>query len=79
MKSPPKGVPPASHKGLRSEELGNITGSRTDGITTVGGGDQLAHSLNHYGKDSPQIMGDPWGIGSVPRARWSGPRRGRLS
>ena len=56
----------ATHKSLKTQELGNITGRRTPGLTTVGGGDQLAHSLSHYGKDGPQILGDPWGITGFP-------------
>jgi len=57
MKSLPKGVPPVTHKSLKVEDLGNITGRRTNGITTVGGGEQLTHTLNHYGKDPPQMPG----------------------
>ena len=67
MKSIGKEVPAVSHKPLKVEHLGNITGRRTPGLTTVGGGDQLAHSLSHYGKDGPQILGDPWGVTGFPR------------
>ena len=62
-----KTVPAATHKPLKAEHLGNITGRRGAGLTTVGGGDQLAHSLSHYGKDGPQILGDPWGVTGLPR------------
>jgi hypothetical protein len=60
-------TPAATHKVLKTEHLGNLAGRRTPGLTTVGGGDQLAHSLSHYGKDGPQILGDPWGVTGFPR------------
>jgi hypothetical protein len=63
---PPKGVPAAEHKSRRREELGNITGRRGAGMTSVGGGDQLMHSFNYYGKDAPSLVtdmvGPPMGV-----------------
>jgi hypothetical protein len=76
MKSMPE-APAATHKSLKTEHLGNITGRRTPGLTTVGGGDQLAHSLSHYGKDGPQILGDPWGVTGFPRPSTFPTRRAR--
>lgn len=72
MKTPPKDVPDAKHKRIASEELGNITGRRGAGMTTVGGGESLAHSLSHYGKEPPQMEGfpgAPFGFMSRPRGR----------
>jgi len=65
-----KTVPAATHKPLKAQHLGNITGRRGAGISTVGGGDQLAHSLNHYGKDPPQLVSE-----AMPIFPGMGPRR----
>ena len=71
MKSPPKGAPPAVHKSLEVQELGNITGRRGAGSTTIGPGEPLARSLGYYGKDSLRIEGFPGegGFRSGPRGR----------
>jgi hypothetical protein len=58
-------VPPGTAKGQKVQHLGNITGRRTPGLTTVGGGDQLAHSMSHYGKDAPQLV-DPFAVTGFP-------------
>jgi len=60
-------VPEGTSKGQKVEHLGNITGRRGAGLTTVGGGDQLAHSLSHYGKDGPQLIADPFALTGFPR------------
>jgi hypothetical protein len=76
VKSPPNQVPPVEHKGLKSEDLGNIIGRRGAGLTTVGGGDQLMHSLSWYGKDAPPMVTDmmnpPSGPTVWPRGRMRG-------
>lgn len=51
-------MPEGTAKGLKVQHLGNITGRRGAGLTTVGGGDQLAHSLSHYGKEPPQLFNE---------------------
>lgn len=42
-----------------TEHIGTVVGRTGKGLTSVGGGDPLAHSLNHYGKPagSKQIRG----------------------
>lgn len=37
-------------KQTATEHLGSVVGRTGKGMTSVGGGDPLAHSLNHYGK-----------------------------
>lgn len=61
------GVPNVSAGGKKStvEHLGNITGRRGAGLTTLGGGDPLAHSFGHYGKNSPAVLGGPSPIRSA--------------
>jgi hypothetical protein len=44
-------------KRLRIHNLGNITGMRGAGLTGAGGGSQLAHSFNNYGKKSSSLEG----------------------
>lgn len=47
--------PTGGGKALKTEQLGSVVGRTGKGLTTVGGGDSAAHSLNHYGK--PTIHG----------------------
>jgi hypothetical protein len=68
MKSPPKQVPTPSHKQVKVEELGNLSGRRTNGITTVGGGNQGLHMFNHYGTDAPKLLTDV--VGMPSRQQW---------
>lgn len=37
----------------RKEDLGSPIGRRGAGLTSLGGGDQGAHTFNHYGKNGP--------------------------
>jgi len=44
---PEKSGPP---KSIKRQELGTVVGRRGAGISQITGGDQGAHSMNHYGK-----------------------------
>ena len=37
-------------KSLQTQHLGSVVGRRGAGISQITGGDQGAHSMNHYGK-----------------------------
>jgi len=62
--SPPSTVPAVTPKSTEIENLGNITGRRTNGLTTVGGGDPMLKAFNWYGKKDPPVMSR---TSSVPR------------
>ena len=40
----------------RKEDLGSPVGRRGAGMTSIGGGDQGAHTFNHYGKKGPPTL-----------------------
>lgn len=42
--------PPGGGKTIAVQHLGSVVGRTGKGLTTVGGGDPIAHSLSHYGK-----------------------------
>lgn len=64
-------LPEASNSGIaaiahsvgkpgRTEHIGSIVGRRGAGLSTQTGGDPLAHSMGHYGKDGvPLLAGAP--------------------
>ena len=43
-------------KSMRTQHLGTVVGKRGAGISSITGGDQLAHSLHHYGKQNQAAM-----------------------
>lgn len=55
------GIKPGSGDGmrkfLREEHLGSVVGRVGAGLTTIGGGDQMAHAVNHYGKNALPLLG----------------------
>lgn len=64
-----------ANKQVKVEDLGNLSGRRTSGITTVGGGNQSMHAFNHYGKDGPRLLTDlvgGMGMGSMGRRMGGG-------
>lgn len=66
--APQKGFPAPVGKSLRIQNLGNLIGMRGAGISKVGGGNPIAHTFNHYGKQ-PQLEGGdepPAGGNSTP-------------
>ena len=50
-------APEAVGKRVEQEELGSVIGRRSAGLTTIGGGDQMLHAFNWYGKDAPPGIG----------------------
>lgn len=74
----PGGISAVAHsvgKPGNTEHLGSIIGRPGKGMTSVGGGDPLAHSLNHYGKPpanpaaaSKLLGGQQMDGGTVPTA-----------
>jgi hypothetical protein len=51
----------------KTENLGTVVGRVGAGLTTLGGGDQMAHSMNHYGKRPPaSLIGFPMIGASLP-------------
>jgi hypothetical protein len=56
----PKGISAIAHsvgKPGHAQHLGNIVGTRGAGSTALGGGDPAMHSLGHYGKKAPPLLG----------------------
>jgi hypothetical protein len=47
MKDPEAAGPP---KSLKRQDMGSVVGRRGAGLSQITGGDQGAHSVNHYGK-----------------------------
>lgn len=56
-------------KGRKAENLGNLTSMRGAGLTTIGGGDPMAHSVNQYGKGGLPVVGG----GNAPYVQQSEP------
>jgi hypothetical protein len=50
----------------KTQHLGNITGRRGAGISSQTGGDPMMHSMSHYGKDPPRLLGMPNTPGPSP-------------
>lgn len=67
---------PATKKS-RTQHLGNITGQRGAGLSTLTPGDPAMHSLNHYGKSNPlqALRGGKGGVGPHPRYGGLGPEK----
>jgi hypothetical protein len=41
----------------RTQHLGSVVGRRGAGMSSIGGGDPGLHSVNHYGKTAPPLLG----------------------
>lgn len=55
----PHGIAAVAHtvgKPGRTQDLGSVVGRTGKGISTLTGGDPLAHSMNHYGKAAPPAL-----------------------
>jgi len=50
MRDPEIAGPP---KSLRRQDMGSVVGKRGAGSTQITGGNQMFHSMGHYGKQSP--------------------------
>ena len=48
-----------------TQHLGSVVGRTGKGMTSVGGGDPLAHGFNHYGKKPPASLGGQQITGGV--------------
>jgi len=61
--------PASPAKQIRTENLGSVVGRTGKGLTSLGGGDLAAHSLNHYGKPakSKSIAMIRGGVGGMKR------------
>ena len=56
----PSGIAKTAHaagKPGNTENFGSVVGRMGKGISAIGGGNALAHSINHYGKGGPQVPG----------------------
>lgn len=65
----PSGIGAIAHevgKPGATQHLGNITGRRGAGMSTLTGGDAAMHSMGHYGKDPPVLLGMPSAPGADP-------------
>lgn len=52
----PSGIAAVAHgagKPGNTQQLGSVVGKTGKGLTGIGGGNQAAHALNHYGKAPP--------------------------
>lgn len=49
----------------RTEHLGSVVGRTGKGISTLTGGDPMAHMGNHYGKKAPALLGGTQMAGGV--------------
>lgn len=64
----PKGISAIAHsvgKPGRTQNFGSVVGRTGKGISALGGGDQTAHSMNHYGKKAPALLGGSQMSGGV--------------
>lgn len=52
----------------RTQHLGSVVGRRGAGLSSIGGGDPGNHSVNHYGKNGPPMMGGQMTGGVNPTA-----------
>lgn len=68
----PHGIAATAHsvgKPGNTEHLGSLIGRSGKGLTSAGGGDPTMHSINHYGKNPPALLGGaPMAAGVNPTA-----------
>lgn len=60
-----------------TQHLGSVVGRTGKGMTSVGGGDPLAHGFNHYGKNPPSLLGGQQSTGGVDPTVHPGSKQNR--
>lgn len=58
-----------------TQHLGSVVGRTGKGMTSIGGGDPLAHGMSHYGKKAPALLGGQQTAGGVDPTAHAGSKQ----